>query len=543
MKKLRQSLVVGIELAVAAILFTSFSQSDASLPPLIPRQILFGNPERKDPQISPDGKHIAYLAPDQNNIMQVWIRSVGQQDDKVLTADQKRGINTYAWTYNGKHLIYQQDSDGDENWHLYTVDINSKNLHDLTSYKGIRAQLIALDPNFPNEVLVGMNLKDPKKQDAYRINLETGTAKLVSDLPKNTLEQVADRQFQIRAAKVATPDGGSELLTKEAANKPWKSTLKWGANDVGDLLDFAPDGKTLYIKDNQNANTVRLRRLNLVTNKDTLIAQDSQYDIDTVLAHPVSRKVEAVGIYKDKLNWKVLDRNLADDFEVIANIRQGQFSVLNKDLSNKNWLISYVTDDGPEYFYIYNSDSKKSSLLFSSQPKLEQLSLAQTKPISYRSRDGLTIYGYLTTPVGIPAKNLPVVLLVHGGPWIRDKWGYAPTVQWLANRGYAVLQVNYRGSDGYGRQFLNAGNQEWGGKMQNDLTDGVNWIAGQGIADPKKIAIMGRSYGGYATLAGLSFTPNLFAAGIDLDGPCNLLTLFKSLPPYWSPIKAMLKGL
>lgn len=529
-----------ISLVVATTFVISNSPSLSSLPPLIPREVLFGNPERIEPQLSPDGKFIAYLAPDQNGIMQIWIRSVGQQDGRVLTAEKQRGIKTYAWTYDGKHLIYQQDENGNENWHLYTVALDSKRVRDLTPHKGVRAELIALDPNFPNQILAGMNLKDFKKKDAYRIDLETGAAKLVSDLPSNTIEQVADRQFQIRAAKVATPDGGSLLMVKDTPQKPWKSILKWSADDTGNPISFAPDGKVLYIKDNQNANTVRLRALNLTTNKNVLIAQDSQYDLDRVLAHPVSGKVEAVGIYKDKLNWKVLDESLAADFATLAQTRRGQINVLSRDLSNKNWLVSYITDDGPEYFHLYNRDSKKSKLLFSSQPKLEQLSLAQTKPISYTARDGLTIHGYLTTPVGIPAKNLPTVLLVHGGPWLRDKWGYAPNVQWLANRGYAVLQVNYRGSEGYGRQFLNAGNKEWGRKMQNDLTDGVNWIVKEGIADPKKVAIMGRSYGGYATLAGLTFTPNLFAAGVSLSGPCNLLTLFKSLPPYWSPIKAML---
>jgi dipeptidyl aminopeptidase/acylaminoacyl peptidase len=237
----------------------------------------------------------------------------------------------------------------------------------------------------------------------------------------------------------------------------------------------------------------------------------------------------------------VLDRSIAEDFAAIAKVRRGEFSVVDRDLADRSWLVEYNTDDGPIYYYTYDRASKKSQLLFSSRPQLENLSLAQMQPISYQSRDRLTIHGYLTTPVGIPAKNLPTVLLVHGGPWARDTWGYDSMVQWLANRGYAVLQVNFRGSSGYGKKFLNAGNREWAGKMHDDLIDGVNWIVKQGIADPKKVAIVGGSYGGYATLVGLTFTPNVFAAGVDIVGPSNLITLIESIPPYWTPMMAMFR--
>ena len=537
MKKMYRSLVA-VPLAVAAAVFIVVSPSFA-IPPLIPRQILFDNPERTEPQISPNGKYLTYLAPDQKNVMQVWIRTVGKQDDKMLTADKKRGIRGYFWTYDGQQLIYQQDSDGDENWHFYAVNVNSKNVRDLTPFKGIQAEMIALDPNFPNEALVGMNLKDPRKHDAYTINLKSGKAELDTENPGNIVSSVADPQLKIRAAIATTPDGGSELLVREVTNKPWRTIRKWGPDDQGEAVSFSKDGKTLYVQGSHDANAVRLNALNLATGKETVLAQDPQYDVGGMLIHPVKRQVQAVGFYKDKLEWQVLDKSIAADFAAIAKARRGEFSVIDRDLADQTWLVQYNTDDGPVYYYTYDRVRKKSQLLFSNRPKLEGLSLSPMKPISYQSRDGLTIHGYLTTPVGIPAKNLPTVLLVHGGPWARDTWGYDPMVQWLANRGYAVLQVNFRGSTGYGKKFLNAANREWAGKMHNDLIDGVNWVVQRGIANPKKIAIMGGSYGGYATLVGLTFTPDVFAAGVSIVGPSNLLTLLNSIPPYWEPMRAM----
>lgn len=524
---------------VATTLLTGIGQSIANLPPLIPREILFGNPERKDPQISPDGKYLTYLAPDKKNVMQVWIRTVGKQDDRMLTADKKRGIQAHFWTYDGKQLIFQQDSDGDENWHFYAVDVNSKNVRDLTPYKGIQAQMIALDPQFPNEMLVGMNLKDPRQHDFYQINLKTGKAKLDTENSGNMVNAVADKQFQLRAATATTPDGGYKLLVRETTNKPWKTIRKWGPEDnEGKAVNFSRDGKTLYIMGSHDANATRLSALNLATGKETVLAQNPQYDVSEIVVHPIKREVQAVGFYKDKLEWEVLDKSIAADFAAIAKAGKGQFAIVDRDLADKTWLVAYTTDDGPVYYYTYNRNSKKTTLLFSNQPKLEGLSLAPIKPIYYKSRDGLTIHGYLTTPVGIPAKKLPTVLLVHGGPWDRDTWGYEPRVQWLANRGYAVLQVNFRGSSGYGKQFLNAGNREWGGKMHDDLIDGVNWVVKQDIANSKKIAIMGGSYGGYASLIGLTFTPDVFAAGVSIVGPSNLLTLLSSVPPHWEPTKA-----
>lgn len=514
-------------------------QKPSQLPPLIPRDILFGNPERTSPQLSPDGKYLAYIAPDDKNVLQIWLRTVGQEDDRQLTADKKRGIRIFFWTYNADQLLYMQDSEGDENFHLYLVNIQSNIVRDITPFQGIQAQPIELDPNFPSEALVGMNLNDPSKHDVYRINLKNGAAELDTENPGNIVGWTADAQFQVRAATAAMPDGGYDLLFRETIDKPWETLRHWGPDDEGGAVSFSADGKTLYISGSHDANASRLIALDLATRQETVIAEDPQYDIGGILVHPVTRVIQAVSFYKDKQEWQVLDESIAADFEAIAQVSPGDFAVGSRDLADKNWLVSYMADDGPVYYYAYNRDSKTSTLLFSNQPKLEGLQLASMQPISYDARDGLTIHGYLTTPVGIPANNLPTVLLVHGGPWARDTWGYDPEAQWLANRGYAVLQVNFRGSVGYGKAFVNAGNREWAAKMHDDLIDAVNWLVEKGISERNKIAIMGGSYGGYATLVGLTFTPDAFACGVDIVGPSNLITLMQSIPPYWAPMKAM----
>jgi len=512
-------------------------KSQANLPPLIPREILFGNPEKTSPRLSPDGKYLAYIAPDENNILQVWLRTVGEEDDQIITADKKRGIRIFFWTYNPDQLMYMQDSDGDENFHLYLVNIKSKIVRDLTPFQGVKAEPIDLDHKFPNLVLVGMNLNDPQTFDVFRINLENGAVEFDTKNPGNILSWTADAEFQIRAATASTPDGGSELLFRETTDKNWESLRHWGPDEEGGAVGFSVDGKTLYIEGNHDANAQRLIALDLANRQEKVIAQDPQYDVGGVMMQPTTRVIQAVSFYKDKQEWQILDESIAADFAEIAKVREGEFFISSRDLADRNWLVAYMTDDGPVYYYAYNRDTKTSTFLFSNQPKLEGLQLAAMQPVSYQARDGLTIHGYLTTPVAMAAENLPTILLVHGGPWGRDTWGYDPEAQWLANRGYAVLQVNFRGSTGYGKDFVNAANREWAGKMHDDLIDAVNWLVEKGISDREKVAIMGGSYGGYATLVALTFTPEVFACGVDIVGPSNLITLLQTIPPYWEPMK------
>ncbi|MBE9142797.1 S9 family peptidase [Planktothrix mougeotii] len=505
------------------------------LPPLIPRDLLFGNPERTSPSLSPDGKYLAYIAPDDNNILQVWLKTVGEEETQALTRDPKRGIRFFFWTYNPDQLMYVQDSDGDENWHLYLVDVKTNIVRDLTPFQGVRAQVVNVDHKFPDQILVGMNLRDPQVFDVYQVNLKNGAVDFHTENPGNILGWTADADFKIRAASSSTEDGGFDLLYRETTEHPWETLRHWGPDEEGGAAFFSNDGKILYMVGNHDANAERLIALDLSTRQETIIAEDPEYDIGGLLAHPTTRNIEAVSFYKDKEEWQILDESIVADIEAIKQIRPGEFGI-SRTLSDEKWLISFVVDDGPVYYYVYDRPTKTHSFLFSNKPKLEGLPLASMEPISYTASDGLTIQGYLTKPVGV-ALPAPTVMVVHGGPWARDTWGYDSEAQWLANRGYAVLQVNFRGSTGYGKAFVNAGNREWAGKMHQDLIDGVNWLVENGISQPDKIAIMGGSYGGYATLVGLTFTPDVFACGVDIVGPSNIITLMQSIPPYWEPIR------
>jgi dipeptidyl aminopeptidase/acylaminoacyl peptidase len=503
---------------------------------LIPKEVLFGNPEKLSPQLSPDGKYLAYIAPDERKVLQVWVRGAGKIDDRVLTQDQKRGIRSFFWTFQPDQLIYLQDADGDENFHLYAVDVTAKNVRDITPFKGVRAQVVALEPTLPDEILVGLNKNDPRKHDVYRVRLSTAEAALDTENPGNVLGWTTDAKLQVRAALAATPDGGHEIWLRESPQASWKTILVLGPDDQGGPVDFSVDGRTLYLISSAGANAQRLLAWDTATGKQTVIAEDASYDVNGVFFHPTRRIIQAVSFYKDKLTWRVVDPGLAGDFETLAKLHPGEVHISHGDLADTTWLVSYVNDTGPVLYYLYDRKTKKAGFLFSQRPSLEGLPLVPIQPVSFKSRDGLTLHAYLTRPS--PSENLPIVLLVHGGPWARDRWGFNPMAQWLANRGYAVLQVNYRGSTGFGKDFLNAGNREWAGKMHDDLIDGVRWLIGKKIADPKRVAIMGASYGGYATLVGLTFTPDIFCCGIDIVGPSNIITLIKTIPPYWEPMRA-----
>lgn len=520
---------------------TIVSTSNSQLSPLIKRKTLFGNPERTNPRLSPDGKYVAYMAPDNTNVLQIWLRTIGLEGDCQLTDDPKGGyILNFCWTYQPKTLIYFQDLDGDENWHIYSVNIESKIVRNLTPFQGVQAELISLEPELPDEILVALNLNKPEIFDVYRINLNNGQAEFDTENPGNIVFWKANFRLKILAALAATSDGGYDLLYREAVDKPWQTLQNWSADDDGEIYGFNLDDKTLYLISSYNANTQRLLALDLTSKSETVIAEDLQYDVKSLFTHLTKRYIQAVAFYKDSLQWQVLDKSIAQDMEVIALVRSGEVNFISRDLADKKWLISYTTSDSPTYYYLYERESKSSTLLFSNRPELEEFSLVSMQPISYPARDKLTIHGYLTLP-GDHKSPYPTVLLVHGGPWGRDTWWCNPEAQWLANRGYAVLQPNFRGSAGYGKAFLNAGNRQWGGAMHDDLIDGVNWLINEGIADKTKIAIMGTSYGGYAALVGLTFTPDVFACGIDLVGPSNLITFMQNMPPYWTSFMAMLK--
>lgn len=519
-------------------LMTMSVHAQQNLPPLIPREVLFGNPERANPQISPDGRLLAYLAP-HNGVLNVWIRTVGQQDDRVVTDDRKRGIRIYFWQPDSRHIIYLQDQNGDENWRVYQTSVETKQTRDLTPFERVQARIVAVDPDIPDRILVALNNRDPRLHDVYRVDLKTGKLELDTQNPGDVADWVADNELRVRAAEVLLPDGSTEIRIRDDERSPWRTFLKWGPDEsFGGIAGFTRDNKSVWLISSVNANAARLLEVDLASGQQRVIAEDPQYDVSGILVHPRKRTLEAVSFVRARTEWQIIDRAVEPDFAALRKVRDGDISISSRDLDDRTWIVTYVVDDGPIYWYTYDRRTRRAQPLFSNNSKLEKYKLAKMQPISFKARDGMTIYGYLTLPVGVQPRNLPMVLLVHGGPWSRDTWGYNPMVQWLANRGYAVLQVNFRGSTGYGKAYLNAGDREWAGKMHDDLIDGKNWAVKQGIADPKRVAIMGGSYGGYATLVGLAFTPDEFAAGVDIVGPSNLVTLLQSIPPYWAPIKA-----
>jgi dipeptidyl aminopeptidase/acylaminoacyl peptidase len=530
MKKTARFLSIAIALFAAAPLL-------AELPPLIPRDVLFGNPERANPKLSPDGKRLAWLAPDKKNVLQVWVKTIGKDDDKMVTADKKRGIRNYAWAPDNKTILYLQDNDGDENFHIYGVDLEGGTVRDYTAFQGVRAEIASIEQTVPDQIIVTMNARNKQLFDAYRLTLSTGALVLDAANPGSVLGYATDKNLNVVAAQGTTPDAGTEILVRDTPQSTWRSLVKVGAEDNLDLVDVTDDGKGVYLETSVGSDTARVVRREIATGTEKVIASSDAVDAGIVMVNPNNRTVEAVSFEPGRRTWNVIDPSVKSDFEGVSKLNAGDFSIVNRDYADKTWLVAFTSDRGPTRWYVWDRTAKQGTLLFSAQPKLDNLQLSPMKPVVIKTRDGMNMNAYLTLPAGVDPKNLPMVMFIHGGPWARDTWGYRGYPQWLANRGYAVLQPNYRGSTGYGKKFLHAGDKQWGLKMHDDLIDAANWAVKQGYADPKRIAIMGGSYGGYATLAGVTFTPDYFACGVDIVGPSNLRTLLGSIPPYWKAIR------
>jgi dipeptidyl aminopeptidase/acylaminoacyl peptidase len=515
---------------------------------LIPRRTLFGNPDKSLARISPDGTRISYLAP-LDGVLNVFVAPLDDPSAaKPVTQEKTRRIPAYFWAYDSKHILYIQDVGGDEDWHVYAVDLAAGTTKDLTPLPKIAAQIDSVSEKFPEEILVGLNDRDPQYHDLYRVNIVTGERTLVQ---KNTefAGFVTDDDFQVRFASKMTPDGGSQLLEPDGQGG-WKDYRKI---DMEDTLTTSPvgfdkTGKILYMTDSRGRDTAALVSIDLASGKETVLAADDRVDVGGVLAHPTEKTIQAVTINYDRPTWKILDPAIEEDMRYLATVAEGELQIPSRTLDDKTWTVAYLMDDGPVSYYRYDRDSKKATFLFTNRKSLEGLPLAKMHPVVIPSRDKLNLVSYLTLPKaadpenkGRPNEPLPLVLVVHGGPWGRDAWGFDAEHQLLANRGYAVLSVNFRGSTGLGKGFTNAGNKEWAGKMHDDLIDAVDWAIAEKIADPARVAIMGGSYGGYATLVGLTFTPDKFACGVDVVGPSNLFTLLSTIPPYWAPQMQLFK--
>ncbi len=507
---------------------------------LIPRKILFGNPEKASPQVSPDGQQLAYLAPEED-VLNVWVRTVGATDDRAITHDRHRGVQTYFWQPGSANIIYMQDAGGNENFRIYQTSITTGETRDLTPFDDVRAGVVAVDDAHPNFMLVALNQRSPELHDVYRLNFETGELELDTENPGDVSDWKADHDFVVRAAAGQLPGGIQEIRIRDNRDAPWKALQQWGPDEtMGGVAGYSPDNQSMWLISSVGANTSRLVEVDIATEHERVIADDPHYDVAGIEVNPRTHKLEAVAFVRAKTEWTIFDPQVAADWDFLRAAHHGEVSINSRSYNDDIWVVTYSADDAPARYFLYHRASKKLEFLFESRPELAQYKLAKMEPVAFPARDGLKLHGYLTRPANGAAKP-PMVMLVHGGPWVRDGWGFNALVQLLANRGYSVLQVNYRGSTGYGKDFLNAGDREWARKMHDDLLDTKQWAIAHGHADASRVAVMGGSYGGYATLVSLAFTPGEFACGVDIVGPSNLITLLESIPPYWAPYRAMLE--
>ncbi|MFH1878291.1 MAG: S9 family peptidase [Candidatus Omnitrophota bacterium] len=514
----------------------------AGQPDMIPREVLFGNPVKANPKISPDGSFISYLAP-VNNVLNIMVKSVNKDDDRAVTCDSNRGIRRYFWGRDSKRIFYLKDRDGDENWRLYDVDLDTLKERDLTPFENARVDVLGHDKFVPDGVLIAMNRENPMVHDVYYLDIKTGEISLKNRNPGDVAGWVADADLMVRGAVVTTSDGGSRLMIRGGEEEEWRELDRWDMDEsmTSSPLHFSRDGRFLYIADSNGSDTTYIKKTDLTSGKSVIVARDETCDAGAVFIDPDTRLVQAVCFTRERDEWVVIDDSIKEDFRALRCLAPGDFFICDRNADNDIWLAGFNTDKGPVSFYMYDRKTKKGTFLFSDKPDLKKYRLAEMEDFSFSARDGLRIHGYITYPAGSSKKDLPLVLNVHGGPWHRDTWGYNAEAQWLANRGYVCMQVNYRGSTGYGKKFLNASIREWGGKMQDDLTDAVRWAVAEGIALPGKVAIYGGSYGGYAALAGAAFTPDVFCCAVDIVGPSNLITFIKTIPPYWSTFLAMMR--
>ena len=509
---------------------------------LIARDALFGNPERANVQISPDGKYLSWVAA-VDGVLNVWVAPADNPSQaRAVTQDKARGIRSYFWSYQPDTLLYLRDSGGDEDFHLYAVDLKTGQAKDLTPFPKTTAQVAGVSPKHPGTILVGMNDRDAQWHDIYKVDLASGNRTLLEKNDAQIAGYIADADYTLKYAQRSRPDGGADVL-RRGANGAWE---KFDDIPFEDVLTTSPggltlDGKTLYFTDSRGRNTAALFAIDVASGKRSLVLEDARADVGGTLADPATGKVQAVSVDYLRDEWKVVDPAIRADLEKLKAIGPGDVSVNTRTLDDKTWIVAYSAAEAPLVYYRYDRGAGTLTKLFSARPKLEGKPLVPQWPVEIASRDNKTLVSYLTLPRSADANNdgkadapVPLVLLVHGGPWARDSYGYGGYNQWLANRGYAVLSVNFRGSTGFGKDFTNAGNGEWAGKMHDDLIDAVQWAVKQGVTTQDQVAIMGGSYGGYATLTGLTFTPDAFACGVDIVGPSNLNTLLSTVPPYWA---------
>ncbi|MFB6279653.1 MAG: alpha/beta fold hydrolase [Salinibacter sp.] len=522
------------------------------LPPLIDRQTFFGDPKRTGAQISPDGEHVSFIKP-YKGVMNVWVKGVDESFDAAepVTADTTRPVRSYFWTQDSERILYRQDKGGNENFHIYAVDPDSEKetelgvppAEDLTPYEKVQARIFAVPEATPGVIVVGLNDRNPQYHDLYRIDLETGERELIFKNTEGYGSYTFDHKGRFRLATRQTDSGGTEIQRVDITTQDTTFTTVYACSvdESCGVTRFHKDNERVYLQTNkgEDVDLQQLRLLNVQTKESELVAKDPEGAVDFggTVFNDRTEKLVATAYVGERKRVYPKTESFEQTYQTLTQkLPDGELSLQSSTEDFQTHLVSVSRDVNPGATYLFDAERGTVEKLYESRPELPTQHLAEMKPITYEARDGLTIPAYLTVPKGVEAKNLPTVMFIHGGPWSRDTWGYDAFAQFLANRGYAVLQPNYRGSSGYGQSFLHAGDEEWGtGAMQHDITDGVKYLIDKGIADPDRVGIFGGSYGGYATLAGVTFTPDLYAAGVPYVAPSNLITLIESFPAYWKP--------
>lgn len=534
--------------AFGLLAFAAALAQASELPPLIDRELFFGDPEIVGGQLSPDGKFIAFIKP-LDGTRNVWVKRIDEPFEKArpVTADTKRPIPGFFWSEDGKFILFVQDQAGDENFNVYAVNPAASPAsgqkvpaaRNLTEAKEVRAFLYAVPETDPDTLYVGLNDRDPAWHDLYKVKISTGERTLVRKNTERLTGWEFDLKDQLRLATRSAENGDTEILRVDGDG--FKKVYSCNVFETCGPVRFHKDGKRVYMVTNKgDVDLIRLVLFDPETGREELVEADpmNRVDFSFPIFSDVTDELIATVYFDDKMRIYFKDKAFQADYELVQKQLPGkEIAVDSKTKDERLLLVSAASDTEPGETYLFDRDSKKLTLQYRVREKLPRQHLAEMTVVRYKSSDGLEIPAYLTLPKGVPAKNLPLVVVPHGGPWGRDTWGYDGMAQFFANRGYAVLQPNFRASTGYGKKFLNAGNNEWGQKMQDDITWGVKHLVSEGIADPKRIGILGGSYGGYATLAGLAFTPDLYAAGVSIVGPSNLITLLESIPPYWESIR------
>lgn len=507
--------------------------------PLLPRAVLLGNAEFAAPQLSPDGLKLGYLKPDEMNVVQLFVRTLGAADDTAFTSEPTRGVRSFRWTEDSSALLYPQDTDGDERFHIFVVDLATKSARDLTPWPKSKNEVLETSPKAPDTVLLTSNRRDARAFDVVRLNWKTGAVVVDTQNPGDVTQWLVDVDFRVRGAKATLPSGGTELRVRDTLKSPWRALITTSLEENVRPFGFSFDGKSLVLASTISSDTDRVLEKSLKTGTERLLATNAKSDVIDVLWNRTSSSLRAVGFEVDgRREWTSLDWLFGAEVDQLKTVSPGDFELVSTDRTDVKWVVSFSSDTQPARYFLWDRKAKQATPLGAALPKVDPATLATMTPVTIPSRDGLSLQAFLTTPRGVTASKLPLVLLVHGGPWARDRLGFHANAQWLANRGAAVLQVNYRGSTGAGKRFVNASNRQWGLAMQDDLSDAVTWAVKEGIADPARVAIMGQSYGGYATLMGLAKTPEQYRCGVDLVGPANLFTLLAAIPPWWKAQEA-----